>query len=104
MTTPTATESAKTTAKQPDAAQIAVAKFGSISVAAFKREATTKAGDAFTAFDFNIRKSFRKADGSWDHASVSIGRKDVLNAVLALQQCYIDSYQPDSDSDEDADE
>ena len=89
-------QTTKSTAKP-----IAQVQYGAISVAAFARE-VTKSDETFTIADFNIRKSFKKADGQWDHVSMSIGRKDVFNLIQALTDCYTASYSKDAtDSDDD---
>ena len=68
-----------------------VARFGNetVSAAVFKEQRTTKAGKPFTAFNVSLRRSYRKADGSFGYTHTLRG-DDVRDAIEALKKC--DSY------------
>lgn len=83
-------------ADKPAAKPVASAQYGTIRVAVFPREVKRDDGTTFTAFDFNVRRSYKKADGTWDDTSMSLNRRDVFSVIQALTDCHKESYTADS--------
>lgn len=73
--------SSKSTTTGPAEPTIAF-RFGRVSAAVFSE--TTKTG---TAMHVSLRRSYRDADGAWQHTNV-LQPADLLPAALALTRCY----------------
>lgn len=68
-------------------------QYGNVSVAVFPRDVTKGDGSTFTAYDFSLRRSFKKSDGEWDHVSISLNRSEAMKAAEALRDCFRESYR-----------
>ena len=66
---------------------VASFRYGGVSAAIFADQAKTKDGKAFDVHNTSLRRSYKKADGTWGHVQ-TLRRGDLLPASLALLQCY----------------
>ena len=65
-----------------------VARFGNetVSAAVFHEERKTKKGESFDAFNISLRRSYKKADGSFGHTQ-TLQANDLDAAIDALTKC-----------------
>lgn len=65
-----------------------VARFGTetVSAAVFKEQRTTRKGVSFDAYNVSLRRSYKKADGSFGNTHTREA-KDLQDAIDALKQC-----------------
>ncbi len=74
------------------------ARFGTstVSAAIFRERVATKKGDAFEVFNIDLRRSYKKADGSFGN-SHTLRAGDLDAAIAALGECkeYVASHSSD---------
>lgn len=71
-----------------DGAPVAAFRYrGGVSAAIFSRQVAGKDGRTWTAYSVSLRRSYRDAQGEWQHTQ-SLRPEDLPLAILGLQQCY----------------
>jgi hypothetical protein len=71
----------------PPAKPVATFRYGNVSAAIFANHATTQDGRTFDVLNVSLRRSFKRADGTWGHVE-TLRQDDLLPASHALVQCY----------------
>lgn len=76
-----------------------IARYGTMSVAYFPKQVKLEDGKTFVAHDLSIRRGY-KVGNEWKHVSMTIKRREAMQFITALEDCYRDSYAAQAEGDE----
>ena len=88
MSTATATPPT-TTAKiaEPTSKPVLRARSNRVGVSIFENQIERGDGNSFTAYDVKVTRSYKTADGGWEHTPTLRG-DDLLDLAFAAQQAH----------------
>jgi len=78
---------------------VASHRFGRVSAAIFTNQVKSKDGTTREAHSVSLRRSYRTAEGKWEHTH-TLQPSDLLPAALALEECYKSIQGADASEDE----
>ena len=86
--------------KQATAKPVLTFKYGGLSAAIFTDKVKMPSGKTAAVSHVSLRRSYRKADGEWEH-SHRLRQRDLLTAAQLLEHCWFYLVDPSEEVTED---